>query len=209
MSSQVKTGWVCIATAGPTLDGRTITPECLRQMAEVYDPRFYTARLWPEGVRTRPLGSVDALKVQEEAGQLKLMAILCPTLELIDLNSSGSHGFCTIEAAENFAGTGQWYLAGVSVTDQPTITGLTQLQFSAKRPEARPLLVPASLPMPVPAKRVNRTPDPDRMFKQLETLVSDIDSINKKLASMMPCQPDPPTADRRDNPDSANTYRLY
>ncbi|HHQ4537519.1 TPA: GPO family capsid scaffolding protein [Aeromonas veronii] len=209
MSSQVKTGWVCIATAGPTLDGRTITPECLRQVAEVYDPRFYTARLWPEGVRTRPLGSVDALKVQEEAGQLKLMAILCPTLELIDLNTSGSHCFCTIEAAENFAGTSQWYLAGVSVTDQPTITGLTQLQFSAKRPEARPLLVPASLPVPVPAKPANRTPDPDRMFKQLETLLSDIDSINKKLASMMPCPPDPPTADRRDSPDSANTYRLY
>ncbi|MFM5371848.1 GPO family capsid scaffolding protein [Aeromonas veronii] len=209
MSSQIKTGWVCIATAGQTLDGRNISPESLRQMAEVYDPGFYTARLWPEGARTRPLGSVDALKVQEEGDQLKLMAILCPTLELIDLNISGSHGFCTIEAAENFAGTGQWYLAGVSVTDQPTLTGLTQLQFSAKRPEARPLLVPASLPVPVPAKPANRTPDPDRMFKQLETLLSDIDSINKKLASMMPCPPDPPTADRRDSPDSANTYRLY
>ncbi|WP_421195426.1 GPO family capsid scaffolding protein [Aeromonas enteropelogenes] len=209
MSSQIKTGWVCIATAGQTLDGRNISPESLRQMAEVYDPGFYTARLWPEGARTRPLGYVDALKVQEEGDQLKLMAILCPTLELIDLNISGSHGFCTIEAAENFAGTGQWYLAGVSVTDQPTITGLTQLQFSAKRPEARPLLVPASLPVPVPAKPANRTPDPDRMFKQLETLLSDIDSINKKLASMMPCPPDPPTADRRDSPDSANTYRLY
>ncbi|PTT58148.1 GPO family capsid scaffolding protein, partial [Aeromonas sp. HMWF015] len=169
MSSQIKTGWVCIATAGPTLDGRNISPESLRQMAEAYDPSFYMAQLWPEGARTRPLGSVDALKVQEEGGQLKLMAVLCPTLELIDLNISGSHGFCTIEAAENFAGTGQWYLAGVSVTDQPTITGLTQLQFSAKRPEARPLLVPASLPVPVPAKPANRTPDPDRMFKQLET----------------------------------------
>ena len=129
--------------------------------------------------------------------------------DAFDLNANGSHGFCTIEAAENFAGTGQWYLAGVSVTDQPTITGLTQLQFSAKRPEARPLLVPASLPVPVPTKPVNRTPDPDRMFKQLETLVSDIDSINKKLASMMPCPPDPPTAGRRDNPDSDNTYPLY
>ena len=209
MSSQVKTGWVCIATAGPTLDGRTITPECLRELAQTYNPSFYVANLWPEGARIRPLGSVDAVKVQEEDGQLKLMAVLCPTLELIDLNANGSQGFCTIEAAENFAGTGQWYLAGVSVTDQPTITGLTQLQFSAKRPEARPLLVPASLPVPGPTKPVNRTPDPDRKFKQLETLVSDIDSINKKLASMMPCPPDPPTAGRRDNPDSDNTYPLY
>ncbi|WP_323919040.1 GPO family capsid scaffolding protein [Aeromonas caviae] len=207
MSSQVKTGWVCIATAGPTLDGRTIAPECLRQMAEVYDPSFYTARLWPEGERTRPLGSVDVLKVLEEGDQLKLMAVLCPTLELIDLNTSGSYGFCTIEAVEDFAGTGRWYLGGVSVTDQPTITGLTPLRFSTKRPEARPSVVPASAP--IPAKPAHRTPDPDRMFKQLETLLSDIDSINKKLASMMPCPPDPPTAGRRDNPDSDNTYRLY
>ncbi|MBL0626536.1 GPO family capsid scaffolding protein [Aeromonas jandaei] len=209
MSSQVKTGWVCIATAGPTLDGRTITPECLRELAQTYNPSFYVANLWPEGARIRPLGYVDAVKVQEEDGQLKLMAILCPTLELIDLNTSGSHCFCTIEAAENFAGTSQWYLAGVSVTDQPTITGLTQLQFSAKRPEARPLLVPASLPVPVPTKQMNRTPDPDRMFKQMETLASGLERLNQKLDSMMPCPPDPPTAGRRDNPDSANTYRLY
>lgn len=43
MSSQVKTGWICIATAGPTLDGRTVSPECLRELADTYDTSFYIA----------------------------------------------------------------------------------------------------------------------------------------------------------------------
>lgn len=191
MSSQVKTGWVCIATAGPTLDGRTISPESLRQMAEVYDPNFYVANLWPEGVRARPLGHVDALKVQEEGGQLKLLAVLCPTLELIDLNTNGTHGFCTIEPSENFAGTGKWYLAGVTVTDQPCLTGLTQLQFSAKPPSARPLLVPASVPAPIPtsAKPASRPLNPEQMFSQLEALSDGLTALNRKLDSFTPTKP--------------------
>lgn len=209
MSSQVKTGWVCIASAGPTLDGLTITPECLRELAQTYNPSFYVANLWPEGARIRPLGYVDAVKVQEEDGQLKLMAVLCPTLELIDLNANGSHGFCTIEPGENFAGTGKWYLAGVSVTDQPTITGLTQLQFNAKLPKARPLLVPASVPVPTPTKPAQRTSNPDNLFKQLDALASGLDSINKKLASMAPYQPNTPATGQSDDPSPANPYRLY
>lgn len=197
MSSQVKTGWVCIASSGPTLDGRTISPESLRQMAEVYDPSFYVANLWPEGVRARPLGHVDALKVQEEGDRLKLLAVLCPTLELIDLNTNGTHGFCTIEPSENFAGTGKWYLAGVTVTDQPCLTGLTQLQFSAKPPSARPLLVPASVPAPIPAsaKPASRPLNPEQMFSQLEALSDGLTALNRKLDSFTPTKP--------------NSYNIY
>ena len=213
MSSQVKTGWICIATAGPTLDGRNISPESLRQMAEVYDPSFYVAKLWPEGVRSRPLGHVDALKVQEEGGQLKLLAVLCPTLELIDLNTNGTHGFCTIEAAENFAGTGKWYLAGVTVTDQPCLTGLTQLQFSAKPPSARPLLVPTSFPtpMPAPAKAASQPLNPDRMFSQLEALSAGLTSLNQKLDSFAPYDPNHPSASSASHhsaPPHTNPYNL-
>lgn len=214
MSSQVKTGWICIATAGPTLDGRNISPESLRQMAEIYDPSFYVASLWPEGVRSRPLGHVDALKVQEEGGQLKLLAVLCPTLELIDLNTNGTHGFCTIEAAEDFAGTGKWYLAGVTVTDQPTLTGLTQLQFSAKPPSARPLLVPASFsaPTPAPTKAASQPLNPEQMFSQLEALSAGLTALSQKLDSFTPYRPDQarePISDHRDNPTHPNHYQIY
>ncbi|HGE8268972.1 TPA: GPO family capsid scaffolding protein [Aeromonas hydrophila] len=212
MSSQVKTGWVCIASSGPTLDGRSISPESLRQMAEVYDPSFYVANLWPEGVRARPLGHVDALKVQEEGDRLKLLAVLCPTLELIDLNINGTHGFCTIEACENFAGTGKWYLAGVTVTDQPCLTGLTKLQFSAKPPSVRPLLVPAAVPTPAPANPALRTSKPEQMFSQLEALSAGLTALGQKLDSFTPYhpnQPPAPTADHRDNPTHANHYRPH
>lgn len=214
MSSQVKTGWICIATAGPTLDGRNISPESLRQMAEVYDPSFYVAKLWPKGVRSRPLGHVDALKVQEEGGQLKLLAVLCPTLELIDLNTNGTHGFCTIEAAEDFAGTGKWYLAGVTVTDQPCLTGLTQLQFSAKPPSARPLLVPASFsaPMPTHTKAASKQLNPEQIFSQLEALSAGLTALNQKLDSFAPYRPDQardPISGHRDDPTHANHYQIY
>ena len=214
MSSQVKTGWICIATAGPTLDGRNISPESLRQMAEVYDTSFYIANLWPEGVRSRPLGHVDALKVQEEGGQLKLLAVLYPTLELIDLNTNGTHGFCTIEAAEDFAGTGKWYLAGVTVTDQPTLTGLTQLQFSAKPPSARPLLVPAtfSAPTPAPTKAASKPLNPEQMFNQLEALSAGLTALNQKLDSFVPYRPDQarePISGHRDAPTHTTPYNLY
>lgn len=209
MSSQVKTGWICIASTGPTLDGRTITPECLRQLAETYDPNFYVANLWPDGVRGRPLGSVHAVKLQEQGDQFKLLAELCPTLELIDLNTSGAHAFCAIEASENFAGTGKWYLSGVTVTDQPTLTGLTQLQFSAKPPSRRPLLVPVSAPV-VPAKTAFRTSKPEQMFSQIEALSAGVAALCQKLDSFTPYRPNQPSAaDRSDDPTHANHHRIY
>lgn len=134
MTTPVKTGWVCIASAGPTVDGQEIAPEWLRQMAESYDPDFYTACLWPEHGRSRPVGHVEALKVDTQQGTLKLFAVLCPTLELIELNASGRLQFCSIEPKPDFAGTGKWYLGALGVTDEPASTGVTRLKFSQARP---------------------------------------------------------------------------
>ncbi|MBF4801321.1 GPO family capsid scaffolding protein [Aeromonas hydrophila] len=134
MTTPVKTGWVCIASAGPTVDGQEIAPEWLRQMAESYDPDFYTACLWPEHGRSRPVGHVESLKVDTQQGTLKLFAVLCPTLELIELNASGRLQFCSIEPKPDFAGTGKWYLGALGVTDEPASTGVTRLKFSQARP---------------------------------------------------------------------------
>jgi hypothetical protein len=134
MTTPVKTGWVCIASAGPTVDDQHIAPEWLHQMAESYDPDFYTACLWPEHGRSRPVGHVEALKADTVQGVLKLFAVLCPTLELMDLNALGHLQFCSIEPKPNFAGTGKWYLGALGVTDEPASTGLTRLKFSQARP---------------------------------------------------------------------------
>lgn len=182
--SQVTTGWLCIATAGPTQDGREVTPECLRQLAETYDPYFYCASLWPEGSRTRPLGHVEAVKVQDEGGQLKLFATISPTLELIDLNLSGTHRFCAIEPCENFAQSGKWYLRGVTVTDSPTLTGLTRMQFSVKPPAQRGL-APAGNPAPAkPAPAVPTFKQVGDMTRTLEHLDRRIDALSKLLEGL-------------------------
>ncbi|OXY83501.1 GPO family capsid scaffolding protein [Oceanimonas doudoroffii] len=129
--SNIRTGWICIATEGNTADGRIIPAHWLKQMAETYSPDFYTALLWPDHNRKADvMGQVIALKAEQVIGKMKLFAILKPTRELQSLNARGQKRFCSIEPAEDFAGTSKTYLMGVGVTDQPASTGTTQMQFS-------------------------------------------------------------------------------
>lgn len=129
--SNIRTGWICIATEGNTADGRIIPAHWLKQMAETYSPDFYTALLWPDHNRKADvMGQVIALKAEQVAGKMKLFAILKPTPQLQALNARGQKRFCSIEPAEDFAGTGKTYLMGLGVTDQPASTGTTLMQFS-------------------------------------------------------------------------------
>ena len=61
-TSTLRTGWVCIATEGTTVDGREITAAWLTDMAETYDPEYYTALIWPEHDRWANFGYVQGLK---------------------------------------------------------------------------------------------------------------------------------------------------
>ncbi|MFR9704961.1 GPO family capsid scaffolding protein [Aeromonas sanarellii] len=126
----MRTGWVCIATEGKAVDGRDITRDWLTDMAETYDPTYYTAVIWPEHDRWSSYGTVQALKTEEVDGKFKLFAILCPNRDLIYWNQSGQYQFCSIEPFENFADLGRTYLLGLGVTDQPASTGTTHLKFS-------------------------------------------------------------------------------
>ncbi|ECY2401642.1 GPO family capsid scaffolding protein [Salmonella enterica] len=44
-ASQLATNWICIATAGETVDKRAIEEQWLLDAAELYDPSLYTALL--------------------------------------------------------------------------------------------------------------------------------------------------------------------
>ena len=112
--STLRTGWVCIATEGKAVDGRDITRDWLTDMAETYDPTYYTAVIWPDHDRWSSYGTVQALKTEEVDGKLKLFAILCPNRDLIYWNQSGQYQFCSIEPFENFADLGRTYLLGVN-----------------------------------------------------------------------------------------------
>lgn len=131
MSSELTTGWICIATSGKTVGDLYISPTLLTTIAERYNPEYYTALIWPEGDRSQKnLGYIRKLKAEKSNDQVKLYAIIEPHLGFIEANIAGRYRFCTIEVLEDFAKTGQPYLYGVHATDSPGITGVSHLQFS-------------------------------------------------------------------------------
>ncbi len=130
------TGWTCIATSGPTADGRVIEPQWLIDAAETYSRNTYTAMLWPwhaddYGSRqfTNNFGEVDALKVETEGDKVKLYARLIPNQFLIEANSYGQKLFTSAELVGNFAQSGRDYLIGVCVTDIPASLGTQKVSF--------------------------------------------------------------------------------
>ncbi|OOF38825.1 phage capsid protein [Rodentibacter rarus] len=128
--SKLKTDFICIATSGYTVDGRQITAQELREMAETYDPKYYTANLWPEHRRYFNCGEVLEVKAEEqENGEVKLFAIITPNQQLLDFNLAGQKLFTSVEIAQNFRNSGKAYLSGLGVTDSPASVGTTKLDF--------------------------------------------------------------------------------
>ncbi|MGX6032115.1 GPO family capsid scaffolding protein, partial [Escherichia coli] len=130
------TDWTCIATSGPTADGREIDPQWLIDAAETYSRNTYTAMLWPWHTDdyasrqfTNNLGEVDALKVETEGDKVKLYARLIPNRFLIEANSYGQKLFTSAELAGNFAKSGRDYLLGVAVTDIPASLSTEKIRF--------------------------------------------------------------------------------
>ena len=122
------TKFVKVAQSGPTVDGRNIDPQWLRDMAETYDPAVYRAKIWPDHLRWgNNYGSVVALKSEEKDGLVSLYASFAPNAHQYDQKLSFS-----IEVLENFAGTGKFYLGGLGVTDSPASLGTDELKFSRR-----------------------------------------------------------------------------
>lgn len=133
--SGLTTDWVCIATAGNTVDGRLIDDKWLIDIADTYDVNVFTALIWPrhDTVENRKwsynLGTVEAVKLETVDGEKKLFAKLSPNQFLIDANKAGQKMFTSIEVIEDFAGSGRDYLFGVAATDLPSSVGTTRLEF--------------------------------------------------------------------------------
>lgn len=139
---RLRTDWICVATAGKTVDGREIKEEWLLEAAETYNPQTYTALIWPRHDETFEArswsynyGEVFGLKTERVDGELKLFAQLMPNDWLISTNEMGQKLFTSIEVAENFAGTGKCYLIGLAVTDIPASLGTDRLMFSMGKHE--------------------------------------------------------------------------
>ena len=134
--SQLMTNWLCIATAGDTVDGRIIEDSWILDSAELYDRQLYTACIWPEHERWfGSMGEVLELKAErDEEGTLKLYARLRPNQHLLQANRDGQLLFTSAEFTPtgNFRGTGKTYLEGLGVTCSPASVGTDRLQFNKK-----------------------------------------------------------------------------
>ncbi len=182
--STLRTGWVCIATEGKAVDGRDITRDWLTDMAETYDPTYYTAVIWPEHDRWSSYGTVQALKTEEVDGKLKLFAILCPNRDLIYWNQSGQYQFCSIEPFEQFADLGRTYLIGLGVTDQPASTGTTHLKFSNSN---KGQVIGTSEPLDLSMFKLPKHEKPDSLLTKLFNLLS---SHGEQAPTTPPSQPE-------------------
>lgn len=167
--STLRTGFVCIATEGKAVDGRDITREWLVDMAETYDPTYYTAVIWPEHDRWSSYGTVQALKTEEVDGKLKLFAVLCPNRDLVYWNQNGQYQFCSIEPFEQFADLGRTYLIGLGVTDQPASTGTTQLKFSKS---TKGQVIGTSEPLDLSMLKLPKQEKPDGFMTKLFSLMA-------------------------------------
>lgn len=127
------TQFVRIGLSGATVDGRTISAEWLTQAAANYSLDKYTANInYEHRTYYGSLGRVIKLETREEAdGKTGLYATLNPSAELMYLNSQGQKLFTSMELNLDFADSGEAYLQGLAVTDNPASLGTQKLEFSA------------------------------------------------------------------------------
>ncbi|VVT07489.1 GPO family capsid scaffolding protein [Erythrobacter sp. EC-HK427] len=145
----MKTKKFRLAVAGATVDGREISADMLREMAEGYDPNTYGARLNIEHIRGVVPGSDfgaygDVLELSTEEVEIKLhdkvekRVALFGTFDVDDkakaMNKAGQKLYPSVEIQPNFAGTGKAYLMGVALTDSPASIATERMQFNRQMP---------------------------------------------------------------------------
>lgn len=132
-----------VGVEGATTDGRNIERDWLTQMAANYDPQVYTALINVEHIKGftpdspfRRFGKVDRLEAEEItegklAGKMALYAWITPTDDLVAMTGKMQKLFTSMEVSVCFADSGEAYLVGLAVTDDPASLGTEMLQFSA------------------------------------------------------------------------------
>jgi len=127
-----KTGWIKVATSGPTIDGRTIEPKWLTDIAKTYDPLLYTANIFQEHWSWYGnFGQIAAAKTEkDDEGRICLFVKMIPNQKFLDLNKAGQKLFTSISVVQDFGDTGKAYLNHVAITDEPASLGTEQLSFS-------------------------------------------------------------------------------
>jgi len=147
----MKTKPFLLATAGSTVDSRTIDENDIKQMASSYDPKTYGARLNIEHIRglgtegpfraygdvlELSTGEVDVNFNGETEKRLGLFGTFDVTDDAKQLNDAGQKVYPSVEIHPNFGGKGYCYLVGVALTDSPASIATERLKFNRSLPDA-------------------------------------------------------------------------
>lgn len=145
----IRTKPFLLATAGSTVDGRTIDDKMIKEMASSYDPKTYGSRVNIEHIRgITPDGPFNAqgdlveLTVGEVDvnfnGKNEKRTALYGSFDFFEsakaLNDAGQKVYPSIEIADNFGGKGFAYCMGVALTDSPAAIATERMQFSRTDP---------------------------------------------------------------------------
>ncbi len=171
-----------IAVEGATTDGRVISRDWISQMAKNYDPAMYGARVNMEHIKGytpdspfRRYGDVTALTAEEITdgplkGKLALYGDINPTPELVELTKARQKIYTSVEINTKFADTGEAYLIGIAVTDDPASLGTEILSFSATA-KANPL--------------ASRKQHKDNLFTAAEETVIEFEELAEPSPSLL------------------------
>lgn len=169
-----------IGVEGATTDGRVIERVWLTQMAANYSQQVYTAVVNMEHIKGytpdsafRRFGIVEALEAEEISegplkGKMALYAWIVPTDELVSMTAKLQKLFTSMEVNPKFSDTGEAYLVGLAVTDDPASLGTEMLQFSASA-EANPL--------------ARRKQDRDNLFTAAEETLFEFEDLPEEKPS--------------------------
>ncbi|QSD86213.1 GPO family capsid scaffolding protein [Serratia marcescens] len=170
-----------VGVEGATTDGRNIERLWLEQMAANYDPQVYTALINMEHIKGftpdsmfRRFGMVDKLETEELtegklAGKLALYAWITPTDDLVAFTKQLQKLFTSMEVSVSFADSGEAYLVGLAVTDDPASLGTEMLAFSASA---------ARNPL------ANRKTNPDNLFTAAEETLIELEEVRDDKPSL-------------------------
>lgn len=186
MAKTIKTKPFLLATAGTTVDGRTIDEKQIKEMASSYDPKTYGARLNIEHIRGisgdgpfHSYGDVVELSTSEVEvnfnGQVEKRLGLFGAFEVQEnakkLNDAGQKLYPSIEIAPDFGGKGFAYLMGCALTDSPAAIGTERLQFNRADPSRINLTGEQAAALEF-VEEAATTPAADGFFKALTDLLT-------------------------------------
>lgn len=211
MASKLKTDWKRIGRSGPTVDGRAIEPEALRQAAKNYDKNLFTALMWPEHERWYNMGTVEQLRAEDnDEGGVDLFAIIAPNEYYEAANRAGQKLFTSMELFPDFRNTGEFYLTGCAATDNPASAATSEMRFTASKETTLSLGTHTEFTShefndsntddeQAPSwftKFFNKKPEADMSKQAIEQLKTELVALTDKFnAALADKTPDSPAAD--------------